>query len=73
MMSLFKVVYLLTINFLLGSCSGPGTTPDYRYRLTVEVGTPDGLKTGSSVIEVEQSLGRSAGTGFGNRINRRAR
>lgn len=27
-------------------------TPDYRYRLTVEVDTPEGLKTGSSVIEV---------------------
>ncbi len=26
--------------------------PDYRYRLTVEVDTPEGLKTGSSVIEV---------------------
>jgi hypothetical protein len=26
--------------------------PDYRYRLTVEVETPEGLKTGSSVIEV---------------------
>jgi len=27
--------------------------PKYRYRLTVEVETPEGLKTGSSVIEVE--------------------
>jgi hypothetical protein len=27
--------------------------PTYRYRLTVEVDTPEGLKTGSSVIEVE--------------------
>jgi len=26
--------------------------PDYRYKMTVEVETPDGLKTGSSVIEV---------------------
>jgi hypothetical protein len=31
--------------------------PDYRYRLTVEVDTPDGLKTGSSVIEVSTALG----------------
>jgi hypothetical protein len=27
--------------------------PTYRYRLTVEVDTPEGLKTGSSVIEVQ--------------------
>jgi hypothetical protein len=48
-------------------------TPDYRYRLTVEVDTPEGLRTGSSVIEVEQSMGRSAGTGFGKIIMRRIR
>lgn len=57
----------------LAGCFGPDATPDYRYRLTVEVETPEGLKTGSSVIEVEQSMGRSAGTGFGEKIMRRAR
>jgi hypothetical protein len=31
--------------------------PTYRYRLTVEVDTPEGLKTGSSVIEVATSKG----------------
>lgn len=30
--------------------------PDYRYRLTVEVDTPEGLKTGSSVIEVSTAV-----------------
>lgn len=36
--------------------SGCGTAlPDYRYRLTVEVETPEGLKTGSSVVEVSTS------------------
>lgn len=30
-------------------------TPAYRYRLTVEVETPEGLRSGSSVIEVETS------------------
>lgn len=30
--------------------------PDYRYRLTVEVETPEGLKTGSSVIEVRTAI-----------------
>lgn len=34
--------------------------PDYRYRLTIEVETPEGVKTGSSVIEVQQSIGRTA-------------
>src|SRR5262245_578483 len=33
----------------LTGCSGPVYT--YRYRLTVEVDTPEGLKSGSSVIE----------------------
>lgn len=37
--------------------SGCGSTlPDYRYRLTVEVETPEGLKTGSSVVEVSTSM-----------------
>ena len=33
--------------------------PSYRYRLTVEVNTPEGLKTGSSVIEVESTTSGS--------------
>ena len=65
---LLVVVFAL---FLL-ACDNP-RTPDYRYRLTVEVKTPEGLRTGSSVIEVEQSMGRSAGSGFGKIIVRRVR
>lgn len=38
----------------LAGCGDP--TPTYRYRLTVEVNTPEGLRTGSSVIEVETSV-----------------
>lgn len=34
--------------------------PTYRYRLTVEVETPEGLKTGSSVIEVRSGVGGKA-------------
>jgi hypothetical protein len=34
---------------LLGSCSAPSS---YRYELVLEVETPDGLRTGSGVIEV---------------------
>jgi hypothetical protein len=38
---------------MLSACGS--TLPDYRYRLTVEVETPEGLKTGSSVVEVSTS------------------
>lgn len=34
--------------------------PTYRYRLTVEVETPEGLKSGSSVIEVRSGVGGKA-------------
>ncbi len=38
---------------MLAGCGMIGDdTPTYRYRMTVEVETPEGLKTGSSVIEV---------------------
>jgi hypothetical protein len=47
--------------------------PDYRYRLTVEVETPEGVKTGSSVIEVRQSIGRTTMDGFGEQIYLRIR
>lgn len=40
--------------FFLTACTDD--TPDYRYRLTVEVATPQGVRTGSSVIEVETSV-----------------
>ena len=42
---------------LMGGCSllRPAV-PTYRYRLTVEVDTPQGLRTGSSVIEVATSV-----------------
>jgi hypothetical protein len=35
-----------------GLASGEPPIPTYRYRLTVEIDTPEGLRTGSSVIEV---------------------
>jgi hypothetical protein len=37
---------------MAAACSSQPTLPDYRYRLTVEVETPEGLRTGSSVIQV---------------------
>ncbi|HET9630690.1 MAG TPA: hypothetical protein VFP14_14535, partial [Novosphingobium sp.] len=42
---------------MLPGCGMFGNSlPTYRYRLTVEVDTPEGLKTGSSVIEVRTAL-----------------
>lgn len=43
-------VYLVAFCAALTGCSR--TLPSYRYRLTVEVETPQGLRTGSSVFEV---------------------
>ena len=48
---------MAAFTLLLAACGlGPDPTPDYRYLLTVAVETPDGPKTGSSVIEVETSV-----------------
>ncbi len=61
---------------LLAGCGdvlGEDRAPDYRYRLTVEVDTPEGLRTGSSVIEVEQSLGGAGGSPANSQIYRRIR
>ena len=50
---------------LLG-CGFVDETPSYRYRMTVEVDTPEGLKTGSSVIEVATSEGVSSANPAGS-------
>ena len=66
-----KLLSVFCLAVLVSACSDK--TPTYRYRLTVEVETPDGLKTGSSVIEVRQRLGY-AGSSPGNlAVERRAR
>ncbi|MDJ0978567.1 MAG: hypothetical protein QNI87_08520, partial [Erythrobacter sp.] len=58
----------------LSGCTGADDpTPDYRYRLRVEVETPEGLKTGSSVIAVEQRLGRSGSSPLNRAIRYRVR
>lgn len=41
---------------LLNQNKGNKRWPNYRYRLTVEVDTPEGVKSGSSVIEVETAM-----------------
>ena len=47
--------------------------PDYRFRLTVEVETPVGLKSGSSVIEVQQTLVRAGSSPANQAVERRVR
>ena len=46
---------MLALCALAGFWLTQDPTPAYRYRLTVEVETPEGLRIGSSVIEVETS------------------
>lgn len=52
-----RQVFELLLAGVVLALPGCGTAgedlPDYRYRMTVEVETPEGLKTGSSVIEVQ--------------------
>lgn len=68
-MRLVDLLAMVLSALLLSGCGDE--TPTYRYRMTVDVETPEGPRTGSSVIEVRQSMGRSAGTGFGEIIMRR--
>ncbi|MGB3711524.1 MAG: hypothetical protein WA985_07530 [Erythrobacter sp.] len=67
------IEWLLMGIALLGLSGCDDAAPDYRYRLTVEVETPEGLRSGSGVIEVEQSMGRSSMNPAGRQIRRRAR
>ncbi|MWV28738.1 hypothetical protein [Aurantiacibacter rhizosphaerae] len=71
------MIWVLLAALSLGGCgvaqdephdSGP---PDYRYRLTVEVDTPEGVRSGSSVIEVTQRLGRSGASPAHQAVYRR--
>lgn len=68
-----RCIISLLVLASFAACSAEDAAPDYRYRLTVEVDTPEGLKTGSSVIEVKQSLGLAGGSPGHSQIYRRAR
>lgn len=68
MISLFAGALLLT-----GCSEVEDRAPDYRYRLTVEVETPEGLATGSSVIEVKQTLMRPGSSPGNQGVSRRVR
>jgi hypothetical protein len=58
---------------LCAGCSWFDDTPSYRYRLTVEVDTPEGLKTGSSVIEVDTRTVRPGSSPASVGVSLRAR
>ncbi|WP_298307471.1 hypothetical protein [uncultured Erythrobacter sp.] len=58
---------------LIGGCGAEDAAPDYRYRLTVEVETPEGHKTGSSVIEVQQTVMRPGSSPGNVGVSRRVR
>lgn len=59
---------------LLSGCAvAEDKAPDYRYRLTVEVETPEGLRSGASVIEVRQNIGRSGSSPLHSQIYRHAK
>lgn len=62
------VIIATLIGYVLWERAFP--TQSLRYRLTVEVETPEGIKTGSSVIEVRYSQGMALGdvSGFQSRI-----
>lgn len=62
-----------SVLLLAGCAFAEDTAPDYRYRLTVEVETPEGLKAGSSVIEVQQTLVRAGSSPAHHAVERRVR
>ena len=68
-----SLVGLAALCLVLGGCRSDGHAPDYKYRLTVEVDTPEGLKSGSSVIEVEQRLVRPGSSPANMAVERRVR
>lgn len=56
--------------FASSACGALGRSlPTYRYRLTVEVETPEGLKTGSSVIEVRTQIAERPNLPDANALN----
>lgn len=50
---------------VLAGCGLVGGSPSYRFRMTVEVQTPQGLQTGSSVMEVVAAKGIAIGDSSG--------
>lgn len=74
MARILQAAWLALAALLLPGCAfAEDKAPDYRYRLTVEVETPEGLKTGSSVIEVRQTLVRAGSVPANQAVERRVR
>ncbi|KWV91262.1 hypothetical protein [Erythrobacter sp. YT30] len=71
-MRMIAGILTLVAAVLLAGCS-EGSLPEYRYRLTVEVETPEGLKTGSSVIEVSTRVASKNAIISPGRMTMRAR
>jgi hypothetical protein len=64
-------IALLMIAAMLGGAAFYYSCPDHRYRLTIEIDTPEGVKSGSSVIAVYASdvkWGLPEAKGFRSRI-----
>ena len=68
-----SAIGVLATVFTLSACGSSDGPPDYRYRLKVEVHTPEGLKTGSSVIQVTQRLVRPGSSPAGTAVERRVK
>lgn len=74
MARIIQAAWLALAALLLPSCAfSDDAAPDYRYRLTVEVETPEGVRSGSSVIEVEQTLMRAGGSPANQAVRWRVR
>lgn len=74
MARLIHLTWLALAAFMLPGCAfAEDKAPDYRYRLTVEVETPEGVKSGSSIIEVQQTLVRSGSSPANQAVERRVR
>ena len=64
---------MLCLALAVAGCSLTDQTPVYRYRLTVEVDTPDGVKTGLSVIEVDTEVAGGYSIPTPGRVTNRVR
>ncbi|KEO89088.1 hypothetical protein EH31_13700 [Erythrobacter longus] len=69
----FLLSVVLSTLLVSTGCSAEDAAPDYRYRLTVEVDTPEGLKSGSSVIEVQQTVMRPGSSPGSLGVSRKVR
>ena len=62
-----------SVCLLLAACGLADDTPAYRYRLTVEIDTPEGVKAGSSVIEVDTHVAGEYSIPTPGRVTNRVR